>query len=107
VTAYAPNLNLRAVPSTRDRVAALLGRYPNVSDKHRKEILAFMKEGRHLDIGLLTVDETVRRQLDAFMNDHKRHFQLNGLDILRALGVTAAVMIVCGLILELFMPVSV
>lgn len=106
MTVHTPDLQVRAVRATRHRVAGLLGRYPQVSDQDRKEILAFMKEGRHLDIGLLTADENVRPQLDAFMADHERHFKLNVLDMLRALAVVGAVLIVCRLIWELFMPVS-
>jgi len=36
-----------------------------------------MKTGRHLDIGLLTSDENLRPNLDAFMEDHKRHFRVS------------------------------
>ena len=80
---------------------------PKFPTQDRKEILVFMKEGRHLDIGLLTADDNVRPQLDAFDTaDHKRHFKLNVLDMLRALAVVGAVLIVCRLIWELFMPVS-
>ena len=36
-----------------------------------------MKTGRHLDIGLLTSDEKLRPNLDAFMEDHKKHFRVS------------------------------
>ena len=97
---------VRAVRSTRDRVATLLSRYPQVSDKDRKEILQFMKEARHLEVGLLTANDNLRPQLDAFMEDHKRHFRLDPFDVVRALALMGAVVMVCWLLWELMMPVS-
>jgi len=55
-------------------VAELVGRYPDISDRDRREILSFMREGRHLDIGLLTTNEKIRPKLDRFMRDHQSHF---------------------------------
>jgi hypothetical protein len=98
---------VRPVRSTRDRIAGLLSRYPHVSDKDRKEILEFMKEARHLEIGLLTANDNVRPQLDAFMEDHKRHFRLNVFDAIRAVTLVGAIVIVCWLLWELLMPVAV
>lgn len=84
----------------------MLGRYPHVSDKDRKEILAFMKEGRHLDIGMLTANDNLRPQLDAFMDDHKRHFRIGVADVARLLAVFAAVALVCWLLWELVRPAA-
>lgn len=107
MTAYTSHIEeVRAVRSTRDRVANLLKRYPRVSDSDRKEILQFMKEARHLEVGLLTANDNVRPQLDAFMEAHKRHFRLNAFDVLRAVTLIGAILMVCWLIWELFMPVS-
>ena len=108
MTAYTSHIEeVRAVRSTRDRVANLLKRYPNVSDQDRKEILEFMKEARHLEIGLLTANDNVRPQLDAFMEDHKRHFRLDLFDVVRAVALVGAILMVCWLLWELFMPVPV
>jgi DNA-binding transcriptional regulator YbjK len=107
VTAYTPHIEeVRAVRATRDRVADLIKRYPQVSDKDRKEILQFMKEARHLEVGLLTSKEELRPQLDAFMEDHKKHFQLSTFDVLRALALIGTILTVLWLMRELFMPVS-
>ena len=107
MTGYTSQIEeVRVVRSTRDRVAKLLKRYPHVSDKDRKEILQFMKEARHLEVGLLTAYDNVRPQLDAFMADHKRHFRLDALDVLRAVTLIGAIVMVCWLVWELFMPVS-
>jgi hypothetical protein len=105
VTAYTSHIEeTREARSTPDRVAGLLKRYPHVSDSDRKEILRFMKEARHLEVGLLSADDNVRPQLDAFMEDHKRHFRLDLFDIVRALAVIAAIVMVAWLLVELIRP---
>ena len=107
MTAYTSHIEEgRPGRSTRDRIATLLKRYPRVSDNDRKEILQFMKEARHLEVGLLTANDNVRPQLDAFMADHKRHFRLDAFDVLRAVTLIGAIVMVCWLVWELFMPVS-
>jgi len=103
VTAYPSQIEeVRAARSTRDRVAGLISRYPQVSEKDRKEILEFLKEARHLEIGLLTSNDNVRPQLDAFMEDHKRHFRLGVLDLVRLLALIGAIVMVCWLVWEAF-----
>ncbi len=107
MTSCTPQIEeVRAVRSTRDRVASLLKRYPHVSDNDREAILEFMREARHLEVGLLTANDNVRPQLDAFMADHKRYFRLDALDVLRAVALIGAILMVCWLVWELFMPVS-
>jgi predicted Rossmann-fold nucleotide-binding protein len=59
-----------------ERVADLVSRYPGVTDEEAKEILTFMRTGRHLEVGLLTANDNIRPNLDAFMEDHKAHFQV-------------------------------
>jgi hypothetical protein len=60
----------------RERVSGLLSRYPKLSEQEVREILHFLRTGRHLDVGLLTSDEAIRPKLDAFMEEHKSHFRL-------------------------------
>jgi hypothetical protein len=96
----------RANQSWRQRVAELVGRYPSVSDDERREILDFMRHGRHLDIGLLTSSDTLRPQLDAFMADHKRQLQISLLDVVAALVVLAAAFMVCALVWSAIAPTS-
>lgn len=105
-TSLFPIEKARPAPSTRERIAKLLNHYPHVSEDDCREILQFMKEARHLEVGLLTANDNVRPQLDAFMKDHKRHFRLDALDVLRAVSLIGAILMVCWLILELFMPVA-
>jgi hypothetical protein len=95
-----------AVRATRDRIGKLLSAYPDVTDEDRKEILAFMKEGRHLDIGLLTANDQLRPKLDAFLADHQRHFALGALDVVRMLAVMVAAVTFCWLLWELVRPAS-
>jgi hypothetical protein len=40
------------------------------------------------------------------MEDHKRHFRLAASDVLRAVTLLGAIVMVCWLVWELFMPVS-
>ena len=107
MTAYRSHVEeVRAVRSSRERVGELLSRYPHVSDNDRREILAFMRDGRHLDIGLLTSNEKLRPKLDSFMKDHKRHFQIDFVDVVRMLAVITAALMICWLLWELVRPAS-
>lgn len=75
MTSYSPHIEeVRAVRSTRERIADILSRYPHLSPQDRDEVLRFMKEARHLEVGLLTSNEQVRPKLDAFMEEHRSHF---------------------------------
>lgn len=60
-----------------ERVANLISRYPGVSEQEANEIVTFIRTGRHLDVGLLAADGSIRPNLDAFMEDHKAHFRVN------------------------------
>ena len=79
---------VRALRFDRERVAGLIGRYPTISAEETNEVLAFLRNGRHLDIGLLTSNERLKPKLDAFMRDHKGHFRLS---VLESLAVLAAI----------------
>lgn len=107
MTAYTSHVHESRGPrSPRERIAALLGRYPNLTDAERQEVLSFMTHGRHLEIGLLTSDEKVRPQLEAFMADHKRHFRIGVADVAWLFGVLAAVVMFLWLLWELVRPVA-
>ena len=97
---------VRALRSSRERVSSLLTRYPDVSDEHREEILTFLKEGRHLEIGLLTANDNVQPQLDAFMADHRHHFRICLAEVARMLLVLAAAVLVLRLLWEIIRPVG-
>jgi hypothetical protein len=65
-----------AVRPNSERVSQLVSRYPGVTEEEAAEIVRFLRTGRHLDVGLLTADESIRPNLDAFMRDHKANFRV-------------------------------
>ena len=79
---------VRAIRADRQHVAALLDRYPRVSEDETQEIITFLRTGRHLDVGMVTGDEALKPKLEAFMADHKSHFRLKWTEIV---AVTAGI----------------
>lgn len=79
---------VRALRFDRERIAGLIGRYPTISPDETNEVLSFLRNGRHLDIGMLTSNDRLKPKLDAFMADHKGHFRLS---VLESLAVLAAI----------------
>jgi len=90
----------RALPLDREQVAELLSRYPHVSDRESHQILTFLREGRHLDVGLLTSNDRLRSKLDVFMNDHKKHFRVTWSEGARAIAGIIAMLLVLWLAWE-------
>jgi hypothetical protein len=90
----------------RERVAARLARYPKVAKNENREILEFMKEGRHLEIGLLTSDEELQPNLDAFMKDHQKHFRVAFGEAAAVVAMIAAFLLAAWLFWELVHPSS-
>jgi hypothetical protein len=91
---------VHAARSNSERVADLVSRYPGVTEREVQEILTFMRTARHLDIGLLTADDGIRPNLDAFMLDHKAHFRVKWWESLAVPGGIAVVLIAFWLIWE-------
>ncbi|HKX91705.1 MAG TPA: hypothetical protein VJM15_04685 [Sphingomicrobium sp.] len=99
MTSYSSRVEeVRAQRSSRERVAHLLSRYPHVSDGDRDAILSFLKGARHLEIGLLSANDNVGPQLDAFMSDHKSHFGPSWLEASAVAGGIAALLAILWLI---------
>ena len=93
-----PNHVRKIVPAhsaNSERVANLVSRYPGVTEEEAQEIVTFIRTGRHLDVGLLTANQSIRPKLDAFMEDHKTDFRVKWWE---AAGVTGAI----GLVLVMF-----
>jgi hypothetical protein len=86
----------------RERVSALLSRYPRVTEQEAREILDFLRTGRHLDVGLLTSDEALRPKLDAFMEEYKAHFRVGFGEAAAVIAGIVALMIVLWLAWEYF-----
>jgi hypothetical protein len=88
--------------ASSERVADLVSRYPGISDDEANEIATFMRTGRHLEIGLLTADDTIRSNLDAFMHDHKAEFRVKWWESAAVTGGIAVVLIMFWLFWEAF-----
>lgn len=73
------------------RVADLVSRYPGITDEEAQEIATFMRTGRHVDVSLLTANDSIRPNLDAFMEDHKADFRI---DWRESVGVTSGIALV-------------
>jgi hypothetical protein len=86
----------------RERVSGLLSRYPKLSEQEVREILYFLRTGRHLDVGLLTSDEALRPKLDAFMEEHKSHFRLGFGEGTLVTGAIVALIVLLWIAWELF-----
>ena len=91
---------------SRDQAADLLFRYPHVSDSEAKLILGFLRNGRHLDVGILTADEKLKPQLDSFMADHSKHFRIGLGEGSAVVGAIAAFLTVCWLVWEAVKPAA-
>ena len=104
MNAHASRVEAGPSPIERERVAALLGRYPDVSKDENRAILEFMKNGRHLEIGLLTSNESLRPRLDAFMEDHRTHFRVSFGEAAAIIAMIAAFLLAAWLFWELIGP---
>ena len=96
----------RALRLNRQEVADLLRRYPHVSEAEAGLIVAFLRKGRHLDVGMLTGDEALKPRLDHFMADHAKHFRLSFGEAAGVTGAIVAFLGFCWLIWELIKPVT-
>jgi len=70
----------RSVPVDPGRLAhmeALLKRYPDLVQIERQEIIQFLRKGRLRDRGLLTCNQSISDELEAFRNDHDRELSLS------------------------------
>jgi hypothetical protein len=94
----------RAVRASRARTAELLGHYPHLSDADRREILAFLQTARHLDIGLLSANDNLRGNLDAFMDDHRTELGVTPREAFTAVALIAGFLFACWLLWTLVGP---
>jgi hypothetical protein len=95
-----PHYVVHAARSNSERVADLVSRYPGVTEDEAQEIVTFMRTGRHLNVGLLTADDAIRRKLDAFMHDHKADFRVKWWESAAVTGGIAAALIAFWLVWE-------
>lgn len=104
MNAYARREEARALRLTRQQAADLLSRYPHVSDAEAKRILAFLRTGRHLDVGMLTADEQLKPRLDSFMHDHRKHLRVGIGEGAAVVAAIAGFLVICWLIWEALRP---
>jgi hypothetical protein len=107
MNAYTRHEEARALRLTRQQVADLLYRYPRVSDTEAKLILTFLRDGRHLDIGMLTADESLRPHLDRFMGDHASHFRVSMGEGAAVVAAIVGFLMICWLLWEIVKPVAI
>jgi hypothetical protein len=88
--------------SNSERVSDLVSRYPGVTEQEATEIATFLRTGRHLDVGLLTANDDIRANLDAFMHDHKAVFRVKWWEGVAVTAGIAALLIMFWLIWEAF-----
>jgi len=91
---------------TREQAKDLLQRYPSVSESESRQILAFLRKGRHLDVGLVTADEALKPQLDHFMADHANHFRVSFGETSAVVAAIGAFLVACWLIWEAVKPAA-
>lgn len=90
--------------ASREQVAELLHRYPELSDAEIGQVVAFLRHGRHLDVGLLTSDTALKPKLDRFMADHVQHFRLRVGETSAVLAAITAFLALCWLAWEGLAP---
>lgn len=89
---------------SRDEARDLLARYPQVSNAEARLILDFLRNGRHLDVGMLTADQALKSRLDSFMADHRKELRLGIGEGSAAVGAIAAFLGLCWFLWELVKP---
>ena len=59
------------------RAEALLSRYPDLSEHELTNLIEIFPQLRILDVGLMTADDRLSRQFEAFHRDHGAKFALS------------------------------
>lgn len=106
MTAHARHEEARALRLTRQQVADILSRYPGVSADEAESIRDFLRTGRHLDIGMLTADEGLQPQLDAFMKDHGKHFRVGLYETVALVAAIVGLLALFWLVWEALRPAT-
>jgi hypothetical protein len=78
-----------------------------VSEEESKAILNFLRNGRHLDVGILTTDRKLKPQLDSFMEEHAGHFRLGFGEGAAVVAAIAGFLAVCWLVWEVVKPAAI
>ena len=81
-----------------DRVARLLGRYPDIGTAEKAEIIRFIKKGPRREVALLISRDALKPKLDRFKADHRKDFSAGWKDLLMAALIVGAVVGACLLL---------
>jgi hypothetical protein len=104
MNAHTSREEARAIRLDRQEAADLIARYPHVSESEAKLILTFLRNGRHLDVGMVTADESLKPQLDSFMADHAKHLRVGFGEGAAVVAAISGFLLVCWLIWEAIKP---
>ena len=63
-------------PELRARMEQLLGRYPEVTPEETQEIIAFLRKGPHLDVGLVTAEDAMRAKVQDIRTRYPAEFRM-------------------------------
>jgi hypothetical protein len=89
---------------TREQASDLIARYPHVTDAETKLILTFLRKGRHLDLGILSADESLKPQLESFTADHAKHLRVGIGEASALVAAIAGFLALCWLVWEAVKP---
>jgi hypothetical protein len=89
---------------TREQASGLIARYPHVTDAEAKLILTFLRKGKHLDLGILSADESLKPQLDSFTADHAKHLRVGVGEASALVAAIAGFLALCWLLWEAVKP---
>ena len=93
----------RPFHSPRDRITDLIARYPDLSQADADEITRYIKSARYADIGRLTADESIRGNLEAFLQSHKNELRTSRTEWLAGTALIAMFLVLCWFIWQ---PIS-
>ena len=86
----------------RRHIEALLGRYPDLRDTEKAEVVHFLATGPHLDVGLIMGNDAFRAKVEEIRKANPSHFRLKlheALFFILAIGGPAAFLVAKYLLL--------
>ena len=63
-------------PELRARMEELLQRYPDISQEETQDLLKFLKSGPHVDVGLVTGEDSFRDKIRQIRTRYAAEFRL-------------------------------
>ena len=87
----------RGEQGDRARMEKLLRAYPAVTNIEEAQLLRYLRNGRVLDVGLLTANEQLKPQLEQFRRDHAAAFATGLKEYLVFTFMIAAFICLCAL----------